>query len=226
MTNSTGQMVESLGFPAAVTPATLALFSVAQAAGRVLTGSVSEAALEWSTRGHCCCTDRGVPRPFFLVVASLIGFVGHSILALAHRQVVFVVGATLTGLAFGCVWPLMVLITGEIFGTANVGANYMFFDGFTSAAGTLLITKGVAQDVYERHMADQHHHQQHNNSSSSSSSIITGQQSSGGADAYTCLGTGCFQNTHWAVAALSLTCVATSVGLMYTSRHVYNKGRV
>ena len=223
MTNNAGQMVESLGFAPAVTPAALALFSVAQAAGRVLTGAVSEAALDWHRgRGHNCFhPDGGIPRPFFLVVASLLGFVAHGILALARRQFVFVVGATLAGLAFGCVWPLMVLITGEVFGTANVGANYMFFDGFTSAAGTLLLTKGVAQDVYERHMEDQYHH--HHNSYNNNSS--TSQQQQHGTDENTCLGMGCFQNTHLAIAVLSLSCVATSIGLMYTSRHVYSKER-
>ena len=210
MTNNAGQMVESLGFPAAVTPASLALFSVAQAFGRVMTGSVSEAALNWNT--HSFGIDNGIPRPFFLVVASLIGFLAHFLLGLARTEFVFVVGATLAGLAFGCVWPLMVLITGEVFGTANVGANYMFFDGFTSAAGTLLLTKVVAQDVYERHM--------HDAVSSSSGGSAAGANAP---DEYTCVGMGCFQNTHMIVAGLSLTCVATSLGVMYTSRHVYNK---
>jgi len=207
MTNNAGQMVESLGFPAAVTPASLALFSVAQAFGRVMTGSVSEAALNWNT--HSFGIDNGIPRPFFLVVASVIGFLAHFLLGLARTQFVFVVGATLAGLAFGCVWPLMVLITGEVFGTANVGANYMFFDGFTSAAGTLLLTKVVAQDVYERHIHD--------------SVSSSGGSAAHAPDENTCVGMGCFQNTHMIVAGLSLTCVATSLGVMYTSRHVYNK---
>jgi len=197
MTNNAGQMVEALGFPPAVTSASLALFSVAQAVGRVLTGSVSEAALNWNT--HSFGIDNGIPRPFFLVVASLVGFLSHFLLGLAHSEFVFVVGATLAGLAFGCVWPLMVLITGEVFGTANVGANYMFYDGFTSAAGTLLLTKVVAQDVYERHIGPN------------------------SPDEYTCVGTGCFRNTHMAVAALSLTCVVTSFGMLYSTRHIYNK---
>ena len=39
----------------------------------------------------------------------------------------------LAGLSFGMVWPLMVLITGEVFGNRHVGANYMWFDGMSRA---------------------------------------------------------------------------------------------
>jgi len=196
-TNNMGQMVESLGFTDTVTPATLALFSVAQAAGRVMTGAVSEAALNWNTRS--CFIDIGVPRPFFLVVASLVGFVAHITLALSTNQIPFVFGTALSGAAFGMSWPLMVLIVGEIFGTAHVGANYMFYDGFTSAVGTLLLSKIVAGDVYEDHI-DAH-----------------------AEDKFTCYGSACFRETHMIVAVLSLTCVGTSLTMLYTSRHVYNK---
>jgi MFS family permease len=138
-TNNMGQMVEALSFPEQVTSASLALFSVAQAAARVVTGGLSESALNWNTRN--CFIDNGVPRPAFLVAASLVGFAAHFLLAVATDEVPFVFGATLSGAAFGMVWPLMVLIVGEVFGTAHVGANYMFFDGFTSAVGTLFLTK-------------------------------------------------------------------------------------
>jgi hypothetical protein len=43
----------------------------------------------------------------------------------------------------------MVLVSGEVFGTVNAAANYMFYDGFTSALGTLLLTKGLSQHVCE-----------------------------------------------------------------------------
>ena len=36
------------------------------------------------------------------------------------------------------------------------GANYMFFDGFSSAAGTLLLSKFVAQEVYDEHIDENH----------------------------------------------------------------------
>jgi len=196
-TNNMGQMVESLGFPDSVTPASLALFSVAQAAGRVMTGALSESALNWSTRS--CLIDNGVPRPFFLIVASLVSFVAHSVLSYASEEITFVIGAAMSGFAFGMVWPLMVLIVGEVFGTAHVGANYMFYDGFTSAMGTLFLSKLVAQTVYEDNVDPDDSN-----------------------NPFTCLGMSCFHTTHMVVAVLSLTCTISSACMMYTSKHVYN----
>ena len=144
-TNNMGQMVEAMGFPDTVTSASLAFFSVAQAGSRVATGAISESALNWNTKVFGL--EKGIPRPFFFIVAALVAFAGHGMLSLAKHVFGFVLGVTLSGAAFGMVWPLMVLVTGEVFGTANASANYMFFDGFTSAVGTLLLTKGLAQHV-------------------------------------------------------------------------------
>jgi MFS family permease len=196
-TNNMGQMVEALGFDKAVTPASLALFSVAQAFSRVMTGAISESALNWNTR--YCLIDNGVPRPFFLVLASLLGCCAHFMLGMAVDQTVFVVGSLLAGAAFGMVWPLMVLVSGEFWGKSHVGANYMFFDGFTSAIGTLLLSKIIAQEIYESH-TDPH-----------------------ADDPNACYGVECFRQTHLIVSALSLSCVMTSVCLMYASRNAYNR---
>ena len=200
-TNNMGQMVASLRFADNVTPAALAMFSVAQAIGRVLTGSMSEAALNWNTRGRCCI-DQGVPRPFFLILASLTAVVAHTILAASTKEEPFIMGVAMCGFAFGMVWPLMVLIVGEVFGTAHVASNYLFFDGTTSALGTLLLSKVVAQDVYERHI-DTHYSER--------------------SDGVTCWGPECFRLTHVIITLLSWTCVATSVCMVYSSRHSYNK---
>lgn len=201
-TNNLGQMVESLGFSSIVTPAALALFSVAQSGGRVITGAASEAALQYDTER--CCVDRGVPRPFFFVVASAAGVVAHTILALATDEVSFVIGITLSGVAFGMVWPLMVLCVGEIFGKAHFGANYMFFDGFTSAAGTFLLSKMVAQRVYEGHIDPRN----------------------GNNDGVTCYGQRCFQQTHIIIVVLSMTCLVTSAVTQYKTRKVYKQHQV
>ena len=196
-TNNMGEMVEALGFAETVAPASLALFSVAQAIGRVATGAISEAAMNWTRITGRCWIESGVPRPFFLVVASVVGFLAHFILGVATNQGVFVMGSALAGFAFGMVWPLMVLIVGEIFGTAHAGANYLFYDGFSSAIGTLMLTKGLAQAVYESNMKPE--------------------------NANSCFGAECFRMTHMVVSVLALTCLGTSVALMYTSRRIYNK---
>jgi hypothetical protein len=197
-TNNLSQMVEALGFSKVVVPATLALFSVAQSGGRVITGAISESALTYNTRW--CCIDKGVPRPFFFVVASIAAVLSHTMLATASDEAFFVLGVTLSGIAFGMIWPLMVLCVGEIYGTAHVGANYMFYDGVTSAAGTIFLSKLVAQRVYEEHI-DPH--------------------SSEGST--TCIGQACFRQTHVVVVVLSLTCIVTSAMLQYKTRDVYSK---
>lgn len=110
MTNNLGQMVQALQFGPKVVPAALSLFSVAQSLGRVVTGS-------WSSLAK--------RRTSFLVLASFAGLGSHALLAVSTEQVSFVAGVFCSGFAFGMVWPLMVLITGELFGTAHVGANYM-----------------------------------------------------------------------------------------------------
>lgn len=201
-TNNLGQMVESLGFAPVVTPASLALFSVAQAAGRVSTGAISESALTWSTKR--CLINKGVPRPFFLVVASVVGIIAHSILAVSASETPFVIGMALSGFSFGMVWPMMVLIIGELFGTAHVGANYLFFDGFTSAAGTFLLSKVVAQEVYEAHISSQE---------------ALAPVSS---DIAACYGQQCFELTHIVIAILCATCVVSSLAMQFITRHAYN----
>jgi hypothetical protein len=193
-TNNLGQMVEALGFSKVVVPATLALFSVAQSGGRVITGALSEAALTYETRR--CCIDQGIPRPFFFVVASIASVLAHMILVLATEEVSFVFGVTLAGVAFGMAWPLLVLCVGEIFGNSHIGSNYMFYDGVTSAAGTFMLSKVVAQQVYEEHISG---------------------------DGVICIGQGCFRQTHVAIVILSMTCIVTSAMMQYKTRDVYNK---
>jgi len=207
MTNNIGQMTEALGFDSDLTPASLALFSAAQAASRVITGAVSEAALSWKLPwfcGYLSSGGKGLARPAFLVVASVVSAAAHFSLAIATTEEGFALGVTLSGIAFGMVWPLMVLITGEVFGTLHVGANYMFFDGFSSAAGTLLLSKFVAQTVYDDHIDESH-----------GDSVDEGSNR--------CFGTECFQLSHFIVSALSLTCIISSVGLIWTTRDVYRR---
>lgn len=201
MTNNIGQMTEALGFDSSLTPASLTLFSAAQAASRVATGSLSESALRWRVG----CFGDGVPRPAFLVVASVIGAASHFALAVATTEEGFVTGVALSGLAFGMVWPLMVLISGEVYGNLHVGANYMFYDGASSAFGTLLLSKFVAQAVYDKHTKH------------------SGGDGTGGDEDFTCYGKGCFQMSHLIVSALSLTCIASSIGFMCMTRDVYRR---
>lgn len=129
-TNNMGQMVESLGFDdTIVTPATLAIFSVAQATSRIVTGIVSEIALQHNFSNHGLMKvvswfsggdspheshqnqggkGRGIPRPFFLAIASFVALIAHLLLALSTSLLSFVIGCAISAIAFGMAWPLMV----------------------------------------------------------------------------------------------------------------------
>ena len=215
--NNMDKMVEALGFRKEVTPASLALFSVAQAAARVFTGALSENAAHWR-RVHLCMGGDvgGIPRPFFLVLAAVVGLWAHIILGAARTQNVFVVGAALSGAAFGMVWPLMVLIIGEVFGAKNIGANYMFFDGFTSAAGTFVLSKIVAQDVYQAHILPPNHHDDNDDSDDHNSSNDDENDAM-------CYGTACYRTTHLIVAGLTVSCIATSIAMQIMTRSIYRR---
>ena len=211
-----GQMTEALGFDHATTSASLALFSAAQGASRVCTGIASEVALGWSPPRFCrrllSSGDAGIPRPAFLVLASLVGAAAHFFLAISTSEGAFLFGTTLAGLSFGMVWPLMVLITGEVFGNRHVGANYMWFDGMSSAVGTVFISKFVAQEVYDEHIAE-------NNQGDSGVAPSTSIFDEGN---FRCIGLGCFAMTHAIVSLLSMTCIVSSFALIRSTRYVHH----
>jgi hypothetical protein len=192
ITNNVGQMAESLALAPSVGHASLALFSVFQAIARVATGVVSESALNWKFTGSRF-SFVGVPRTAFFAVASIMGAIAHFTLAKADTVSQFVVGVALEGVGFGMIWPLMVLAVGDIFGPDNLGANYMFFDGASSAIGTLLLSKYLAQTVYANHV-----------------------DSAVGQEDKACSGDECFRLSHLVVAILASTCVVASILLSRT----------
>ena len=91
----------------------------------------------------------------------------------------------------------MVLIVGDLFGTINHGANYMFFDGATSALGTLSIAKFLTQSIYEKNINDDM------------------------ANTETCYGEECFRLTHIIIAALCLVSLIACTMLLYVTRSSY-----
>ena len=94
------------------------------------------------------------------------------------------------------------------FGCLHYGANYMFYDGFSSAVGTLILSKFLAQTVYDENIAESH-----------------GDPGGAPTDAvnFKCYGTECFRITHVIVSFLSLTCIALSAGLVWSTRDVYQR---
>jgi hypothetical protein len=120
VTNNMGQMVESLRLPKhTTTPAALALFSVAQALSRVLTGTLSDWMIGLDTIQETFTyhkkeynivldmTTSGIPRPAFLIFASLAGTFAHIFMSLTITRNWFLVGVCFSGVAFGTIWPLV-----------------------------------------------------------------------------------------------------------------------
>ena len=90
----------------------------------------------------------------------------------------------------------MVLIVGDLFGTVNHGANYMFFDGATCAVGTLSIAKFLTQMVYDKNIDDT-------------------------VDSTTCYGEECFRLTHMIISGLCLVSLLACTVLLYITRGSY-----
>lgn len=89
---------------------------------------------------------------------------------------------------------------------------YQFFDGFSSAAGTLLLSKFVAQEVYDDHIIETSH---------GDPGAI--QNNTAGQENFQCIGQACFALSHMIVSMLSLTCVISSVALIKSTRDVYQR---
>ena len=165
---------------------------------------MSESALTWSTPVFGLQRGGGVPRTAFLVLSCALAVAGHVVLAYTTDgdQQQFVLGIMLVGLSFGGLWPLMVLIMGDLFGTVNHGANYMFADGVTCAVGTLSMAKFLTQSIYQAHVVapiDNDH-----------MSVATA-----------CYGEACFQQTHQIIAALCLGSMVACIVLLHMTRSSY-----
>lgn len=200
-----GQMTQALGYSPRATPACLAIFSVAQSLARVAAGAVSESALTWPTQAFGLVRG-GVPRTAFMVLSCALAVAGHGVLAYAAGQRQrFVLGIMLMGLSFGGLWPLMVLIMGDLFGTVNHGANYMFADGFTCAVGTLSMAKYLTQTIYQAHVSPS------DDFTTTTTTMATN----------ACYGEACFQQTHQIIAVLCLVSLMACLVLLYMTRSSY-----
>merc|ERR1711920_191904 len=118
------------------------LFSCAQSLSRLGAGILSD-----------CLLSRGwsVPRPVLVILAASTMSVGHMLLWLAasiQSPVSMKMGTLLCGLAFGAIWPLMVVICSELFGSRRLSQNYMIFDGVAGALGTICFGKFLPAVFY------------------------------------------------------------------------------
>jgi hypothetical protein len=50
------------------------------------------------------------------------------------------------------VWPLLVVLAGDLFGVAHLGANYNFYDGLSSAGGSAVFALLLPSFAYHAHV--------------------------------------------------------------------------
>ncbi len=108
-----GELVQSLGGQPGSQDVYIALFSVFNAAGRLLFGHFSEELLH----------SRGVPRSAFMVAASCLSAAFALLTAFADLRVLYVC-AMVGGLAYGFHFAIMPALCSEAFGLTHFGANY------------------------------------------------------------------------------------------------------
>ena len=157
------------------------IISIAQAIGRLVAGIASD----WGIR-------RGMPRPVFLLFITAAAGLSHALLLLGQSRGLFLTSAAFAGASFGAIWPMMVLLISDFFGSAHHSANYSFFNGVSAAAGTLLFAKLLPQTVYDSH-------------------------SVGGSR---CEGRACFFDSHLVCVAACVIAFAFSLWLVWKTRHL------
>jgi MFS family permease len=140
-------------------------------------------------------------RPAFLIYLNGM-MVFSQLLSLWAAQIqsapLLYAAVTLGGLAFGGVFPQIVIVTSELFGKKHAGGNIMFLNGWTGCVPALGFGKYLSQAVYHAHIRS-------------------------GGDGKTCYGPGCFGMTHAIIAASCLLGILFTVMLCRKSLPLYRR---
>jgi len=152
----------------------ISLFSVVQCLARICSGFI-------------CDYFPSVPRPYFLTLACSSMTVGYALFYSFTAPIAIFLAIICVAFAFGFIWPMLVMITKELYGTKNHGRNYLFYDGICNAIGAVCIAKFLPQHFYRAH-------KEH--------------------DSNTCIGHDCFQATYLIVGCYGIfaTCAAFMLG--------------
>jgi len=183
------QILQSFGASTRLLPTLVTLFSNGNFLGRLVAMLISDTLVR-----------RGLPRPWFVVADCAVAasaqllFLLSSTLHGAAQSFVLVVSSLLGGLAFGAIWPHLVVLTSELFGSANLATNYMFYDGTCAAVGIVVIGNLLPRAFYRP-----------------------------AAGATDCLGAECFAPTFAVVAALSASACVCAVVLSCRSVELYRQ---
>ena len=151
------QIIESMGAENKLLPTAVTLFSTGNLLGRLLCTIPSDAIVKrgWprplfvggiaalAAASHlsllCAALVGGEPERVFGLSLPFMRKkpIDESVLPTSMLQASLLQGGALGGgLAFGAMWPHFVVLASELFGSAHLATNYMFFDGSCGAAGT------------------------------------------------------------------------------------------
>lgn len=187
------QIIESSGASAELVPTTVTLFSSANLLGRLLCNIPSDGMVR-----------RGFPRPLALGGIAALAATAHlALFAAAYREdaggpeqaTLLQFGAAVQGLAFGALWPHLMVLTSELFGSLHLSINYMFFDGMCASVGTLLLANALPAAAYR--------------------AAAKGAQD--------CMGPNCFGPTHAVIAGLCVVAIGLSGIMSWRTAPLYRK---
>jgi len=178
------EIVESQPSSHASATTAVTLFSCAQAVGRLFGGMLSDVLVK-----------RRYTRPWTFAALSLVTALAQLMLCVHGRWLLYA-GVALQGCAFGMSYPLMLLTLTELYGARNIAPNYMFVDGCSAAASTLVMAKFLAGAVYSAH-------------------TLPGEN--------VCYGDACFRLTHLAVVVVQLLTCTSTIWVARKSEIVYKE---
>lgn len=166
----------------------IGIFAVCNAAGRMLLGWLPERVLH----------SAGIPRPFFLIAASLLTSLACAATAFASSDYLEVLAAAF-GFAFGSHWSLMPSLAADLFGLKSFATIYTVLQ-IAPACGSLGLASWLTATLYSEELRRQ-----------------------GLPSDAVCLGRGCFRTTFLILTiSAGVGCIAAA-SLLYRTRRVYQK---
>eukprot|EP01018_Ginkgo_biloba_P039355 Gb_04760 [translate_table: standard] len=139
-----GQIGKALGYTPVNITTFVALISIWNFLGRVISGFLSEILLQ----------KYRFPRPLMLSIILAIACIGHIFIAFALPGSLYV-ASIIIGLCFGAQWPILFAVISELFGLKYYSTLYNF-GAAASPLGSYLLSVKVAGFLYDREARKQY----------------------------------------------------------------------
>lgn len=144
--NNLAQIMAARGAQESTRDAAVALVSVANCLGRLLTGIASDKLI----------SDGGIPRPTLLCVSASLASLSMLVLYSTGTSVhLGLLGVILAGASYGMLWTLIPTLVADFFGLARIGSNYMLCLPAV-VLGSVFFSTLLASAVYANAPTDHH----------------------------------------------------------------------